>query len=35
VLLSDGQVDPGRVFIVNTPPRDDGDDKVKAEMAVK
>ena len=35
VLLSDGQVDPGRVFIVNAPPRDDGDDKVKAEMAVK
>jgi hypothetical protein len=28
-------VDPGRVFIVNAPPRDDGDDKVKAEMAVK
>jgi hypothetical protein len=28
-------VDPGRVFIVNTQRPDDGDDKVKAEMAVK
>ena len=34
-LLGDGQVDPGRVFIVNTPPKPEAGDKVKVEMAVK
>jgi hypothetical protein len=34
-LLSDGQVDPSRVFIVSAPPQPDTGDKVKAEMAVK
>jgi hypothetical protein len=35
VLLADGQVDPGRVFIVNTPPKPESGDKVKVELAVK
>jgi uncharacterized protein involved in outer membrane biogenesis len=30
-----GQVDPGRVFIVDTPPQPGAGDKVKVEMAVK
>jgi uncharacterized protein involved in outer membrane biogenesis len=34
-LLAGGQVDPGRVFIVNAPPKPDSGDKVKVEMAVK
>ncbi len=34
-LLSEGQVDPSRVFIVNAPPQPDTGDKVKVEMAVK
>jgi hypothetical protein len=34
-LLADGQVDPGRVFIVNAPPKPQSGDKVKVEMAVK
>jgi Domain of Unknown Function (DUF748) len=34
-LLSDGQVDPSRVFIANAPPQPDTGDKVKVEMAVK
>ena len=35
VLLADAQVDPGRVFIVNAPPKPESGDKVKVEMAVK
>lgn len=34
-LLSDGQVEPTRVFIVNAPPKPDSGDKVKVELAVK
>jgi hypothetical protein len=34
-LLSDGQVDPSRVFIVNATPRPDTGDKVRVEMAVQ
>jgi hypothetical protein len=34
-LLSDGQVDATRVFIVNAPPKPDSGDKVKVELAVK
>jgi hypothetical protein len=34
-LLSGGQVDPSRVFIVNATPRPDTDDKVRVEMAVE
>jgi len=34
-LLSDGQVDPSRVFIVSAPPQPDTGGKVKVEMAVK
>jgi uncharacterized protein involved in outer membrane biogenesis len=35
VLLADGQVEPGRVFIVNAPPKPESGDKVKVEMAVR
>jgi uncharacterized protein involved in outer membrane biogenesis len=34
-LLAGGQVDPGRVFIVNAPPKPESGDKVRVEMAVK
>jgi uncharacterized protein DUF748 len=34
-LLSGGQVDPGRVFIVSAAPQPEGGDKIKVEMAVK
>lgn len=34
-LLAGGQVDPGRVFIVNTPPKPESGDKVRVELAVK
>jgi hypothetical protein len=34
-LLSDGQIEPARVFIVNTPPKAESGDKVKVAMAVK
>ncbi len=34
-LLSDGQIDPGRVFIVVGQPKADSGDKVKVEMALK
>jgi len=34
-LLSDGQVDATRVFIVNAPPKPDSGDKIKVELAVK
>jgi hypothetical protein len=34
-LLSDGQVDATRVFIVNAPPKPDSGDRVKVELAVK
>jgi uncharacterized protein DUF748 len=34
-LLSDGQIDPGRVFIVNASPKGDSGDKVKVELALK
>jgi len=34
-LLAGGQVEPGRVFIVNAPPKPEPGDKVKVEMAVK
>ena len=34
-LLSDGQVDAARVFIVNAPPKPDSGDKVKVELAVR
>lgn len=35
VLLSEGQIEPARVFIVDAPPKPDSGDKVKVEMAVK
>jgi hypothetical protein len=35
VLLADGGIDPGRVFIVNAPPKPESGDKVKVEMAVR
>jgi hypothetical protein len=35
VLLADAQVDPGRVFIVNAPPKPESGSRVKVEMAVK
>jgi hypothetical protein len=35
VLLADGGVDPGRVFIVSAQPKPESGDKVKVEMAVK
>jgi hypothetical protein len=34
-LLSDGQIDPGRVFIVAGTPKAEAGDKVKVEMALK
>jgi hypothetical protein len=34
-LLSDGQIDPARVFIVSVAPKPDTGDKVKVELAVK
>jgi Domain of Unknown Function (DUF748) len=34
-LLSGGRIEPGRVFIVNAPPKPESGDKVKVEMAVK
>jgi uncharacterized protein DUF748 len=34
-LLSDGQIEPSRLFIVNAPPKPDSGDTVKVEMAVK
>jgi hypothetical protein len=34
-LLSDGQIDPGRVFIVAGTPKPDSGEKVKVEMALK
>jgi hypothetical protein len=34
-LLSEGQVDPSRVFIVNAPPQPDTGNKLRVEMAVK
>ena len=34
-LLSDGQIDPARVFIVNAPPKPENGDKVKVELALK
>jgi hypothetical protein len=34
-LLSEGQVDSSRVFIVSVTPKPDTGDKVKVEMAVK
>jgi uncharacterized protein involved in outer membrane biogenesis len=34
-LLADGGIDPGRVFIVNAPPKPESGDKVKVEMAVR
>ena len=34
-LLSDGQIDPGRVFIVNAAPKPESGEKVKVELAVK
>lgn len=34
-LLAGGQVDPGRVFIVSSPPKPESGDKVKVELAVK
>ena len=33
-ILSDGQVDPARVFIVNAAPRPDSGDTVKVELGV-
>jgi len=33
-LLSNGQVDPGRVFIVNAPPKADTGSKVRVELAL-
>jgi hypothetical protein len=35
VLLADGGIGPGRVFIVNAPPKPESGDKVKVEMAVR
>ena len=34
-LLSDGQIEPGRVFAVTAPPKSETGDKVKVEMALK
>jgi hypothetical protein len=34
-LLSDGQIEPSRVFIVNAPPQSGGGDMVKVALAVK
>jgi hypothetical protein len=34
-LVSNGQVDPARVFIVNAPPKPQSSDKVKVELALK
>ncbi len=34
-LLSDGQIDPGRVFIVNASPKPESGDKVKVELGLK
>jgi Domain of Unknown Function (DUF748) len=34
-LVSDGHIDPSRVFIVNAPPKPDSGDTVKVELAVK
>ena len=34
-LLSDGQIDPARVFLVNAPPKEASGDKVKVELAIK
>lgn len=34
-ILSNGQVDPARLFIVNAPPKADAGDRVRVEMAVK
>jgi hypothetical protein len=34
-LLSDGQIEPARVFIVDVPPKPESGDKVKVEMALK
>ncbi|MGC1730953.1 MAG: DUF748 domain-containing protein, partial [Steroidobacteraceae bacterium] len=35
VLLDGGQIDPGRVFIVNAPPKPDSGDKVNVELALR
>ena len=34
-LVSDGQIEPSRVFIVNTPPKPQSGDRVKVELQVK
>jgi Domain of Unknown Function (DUF748) len=34
-LLAGGQIDPGRVFIVNASPKPDTSDKVKVELAIR
>jgi hypothetical protein len=34
-ILSNGQVDPARLFIVNAPPKAETGERVKVEMAVK
>jgi len=34
-LLSDGQIEPARVFLVNAPPKEASGDKVKVELAIK
>jgi hypothetical protein len=34
-LLTGGQIDPGRVFIVNAAPKPDAGDKVKVELTIK
>jgi uncharacterized protein involved in outer membrane biogenesis len=34
-LVTDGKIDPARVFIVNAPPKPQAGDKVKVELAVK
>jgi len=34
-LVSNGQIDPARVFIVNAPPKPQSSDKVKVELALK
>lgn len=34
-LLAGAHIDPGRVFIVNAPPKPDSGDKVQAELAVR
>jgi hypothetical protein len=33
--VSDGQVEPARVFIVNAPPKPQSGDRVKVELQVK